>query len=199
MAPSGAKLFTIHFIFETDHRAMSKYVKDLVTRDIQRRLEGVEDAVLVNTVGMDANTTVELRDELAKKDIHMLVVKNSLARRATAGSSLAPAFEGAKGQVGVCWGATDFVSLVKEVVSLDKDQDKYEKFVGVGGVMDGEALDSDGLKAVSKWPSREEQISLLVGQILGPGASLSAALLGPGKLLASQVKEIEEKSEGDAA
>ena len=178
---------------------MSKFVKNLVTRDIQRRLDGVDDAVLVSTVGMDANTTVELRDELAKKDIHMLVVKNSLARRATEGSQLHAAFEGAHGQIGVCWGSSDFVSLVKEIVKLDKDEEKFDKFVANGGVMDGEALDADGLKAVGKWPSREEQISLLVGQILGPGASLSAALLGPGKMLASQVKQIEEKGEGDDA
>jgi large subunit ribosomal protein L10 len=143
---------------------------------------------------MDANTTNELRGELGKKDIHMLVVKNSLARRATEGTNVAPAFEGATGQVGVCWGATDFVSLVKEIVKLDKDKEKYEKFVAGGGVMDGEKLDADGLKAVSKWPSREEQISMLVGSILGPGATLSAAMLGPGKTLNSQIKQ---KGEGD--
>lgn len=177
---------------------MSKFVKELVTRDIRRRLDGVEDAVVVSTVGMDANTTVQLRDQLAEKDIHMLVVKNSLARRATEGTSLAPAMEGMTGQVGVCWGASDFVSLVKEVVQLDKDKEKFAKFTARGGVMDGDALDDEGLKAVSKWPSREEQISLLVGQILGPGATLSAALLGPGKMLASQVKQIEEKADGDA-
>lgn len=174
---------------------MSKYVKELVTRDIKRRLDGVEDAVLVSCVGMDANTTNELRGELEKKDIHMLVVKNSLARRATEGTNIAPAFEGATGQVGVCWGAADFVSLVKEVVKLDKDAEKYEKFVAGGGVMDGEKLDVDGLKAVSKWPSREEQISMLVGQILGPGATLSAAMLGPGKMLNSQIKQIGEGDE----
>ena len=172
---------------------MSKYVKDLVTRDIQRRLEGVEDAVLVSCVGMDANTTNELRGELDKRDIHMLVVKNSLARRATEGTQLAAAFEGATGQIGVCWGSTDFVSLVKEIVKLDKDAEKYEKFVADGGVMDGEKLDSDGLKAVSKWPSREEQISLLVGQILGPGSQVSGALLGPGKMLNSQIKQKGEE------
>lgn len=173
---------------------MSKYVKELVTRDIKQRLDGVEDAVVVSCVGMDANTTNELRGELEQKDIHMLVVKNSLARRASEGSNLAPAFEGAKGQIGVCWGATDFVSLVKEIVRLDKDEEKYSEFVAGGGVMDGEKLDADGLKAVSKWPSREEQISMLVGQILGPGASLNAALLGPGKMLNSQLKQ---KGEGD--
>ena len=101
---------------------MSKYVKDLVTRDIKRRLEGVDDAVLVSCVGMDANTTNELRGELNSKEIHMLVVKNSLARRATEGTQLSADFEGASGQVGVCWGSSDFVSLVKEVVKLDKDK-----------------------------------------------------------------------------
>lgn len=172
---------------------MSKYVKDLVTRDIKRRLEGVEDAVVCSYVGMDANTTNELRGELDKKDIKMMVVKNSLARRAAEGSNLAPAFEGASGQVAVCWGSTDFVSLVKELVELDKDRGKYDKFIANGGVMDGEALDADGLKAVSKWPSRTEQISMLVGQILGPGSQLSAALLGPGKTLNSQLKKKGEE------
>jgi len=174
---------------------MSKYVKELVTRDIKRRLDGVDDAVLVSCVGMDANTTNELRGELDQKDIQMMVVKNSLARRATEGTQLSPAFEGATGQIGVCWGASDFVSLVKEVVRLDKDKEKYEKFVAGGGVMDGEKLDAEGLKAVSKWPSREEQISILVGQILAPGANLSGAMLGPGKMLNSQIKQIGEGDE----
>ena len=174
---------------------MSKYVKELVTRDISRRLDGVDDAVLVNCVGMDANTTNELRGELDKRDIKLLVVKNSLARRATEGTQLSAAFEGASGQVGVCWGSSDFVSLVKEIVELDKDKEKFEAFQASGGVMDGEKLDADGLKAVSKWPSRAEQISMLVGQILSPGAELSAALLGPGKMLNSQIKQISEGDE----
>ena len=55
-------------------------------------------------------------------------------------------------------------------------------------------LTAEEVKEVSKWPSREEQLSLLMGQILGPGATLSAQLLGPGKLVASQVKQ---KGEGE--
>lgn len=172
---------------------MSKFVKELVTRDIKNRLDGVADAVLVSTVGMDANTTCDLRTELSKKDITMMVVKNSLARKATEGTSLGPMFEGADGQLAICYGGSDFVSLVKEVVNLDKDEEKFENFTAEGGVMDGERLDADGLKAVSKWPTREEQISMLVGQLLGPGATLSAALLGPGKTLASQMKKKSEE------
>ena len=125
----------------------------------------------------------------------MLVVKNSLAKRAFDGTQLAPAFEGATGQIGVCWGSTDFVSLVKELVKLDKDKKKFVNFVADGGVMDGEKLDAEGIHEISKWPSRQEQISLLVGQILGPGSQISGALLGPGKMLNSQIKQKGEEDE----
>jgi large subunit ribosomal protein L10 len=175
---------------------MSKFVKQLVTRDITNRLVDVQDAVLVSTTGMDANTTNELRGELQQKNIQLLVIKNSLGRRAAEGSSLAPMFEGAAGQVAICWGSTDFVALVKEVVRLDKDSIKYSKFKASGGVLDGERLDAEKLAAVSKWPSREEQVSILVGQILSPGATLVGALLGPGAALASQIKQKGEEEEG---
>ena len=49
--------------------------------------------------------------------------------------------------------------------------------------------------AVSKWPSREEQLSMLVGQLLGPGGQLVAQLKGPGGQLAAQVKTIADKDE----
>lgn len=173
---------------------MSKFVKDLVTRDLRNRLSGVADAVTVSTVGMDAVTTGELRNELAGKNIKMLVIKNSLARRACKGTGLESLFKESKGQVAVCWGSSDFVSLVKEVVRLDKDTAKFGKFKAEAGVLDGEPLDAAKLEDVSKWPSREEQISILLGQILSPGRKLAAAILGPGAKLASQVKK---KSEGE--
>ncbi len=101
---------------------MSKYVKNLMVREIAQRLEGVQDALLVNVIGIDANQTVALRRELREKDIHLLVVKNGMARRATEGTSLAPAFAGTEGTLAVMWGGEDFISLVKEVTRLDKSK-----------------------------------------------------------------------------
>lgn len=69
------------------------------------------------------------------------------------------------------------------------DGGQYKGFEARGGVLDGERLTAEKVKEISKWPNREEQLSLLLGQILGPGAELSAALLGPGSTLASQIKE----------
>lgn len=173
---------------------MSKQVKELLTRDLSRRLTDVSDCVVANVVGLDAISTTALRRRLREKNIRLMVVKNSLARRATEGTSLAPAFEGLDGASAVVWGGEDFVSLVKEVVELDKDP-VYERFEARGGVMDGERLDADKVRAISQWPSRFEQLSILSGQLTSPWTRLQSQLIGPGGKLASQIEEKSKKGD----
>jgi len=172
---------------------MSKYVKDLVVQDLQRRLDGVSDAVLVNVIGMDANNTVLLRKQLREKNISLLVVKSSLAKRATEGTPLCKAFDGVEGSLAVIWGGEDFISLAKEVTKLDKGTE-FEKFQARGGVMDGEQLTAEKVKEISKWPNRLEQLSLLLGQILSPGANLLSQINAPGGAVASQIQQKSEES-----
>jgi large subunit ribosomal protein L10 len=174
---------------------MSKYLKNLITDDLRKRLGGVGDLLVVDIAGLEANKNVELRKKLREKKIQLLLVKNSLARRATEGTALAPAFEGIEGSAAVVWGGEDIVSLAKEITRLTKEK-PYEKLLPKGGVMGGSKLSAGDVEKVSKWPSRAEQLSILVGQILSPGATLSAQLLGPGAKLASQIKK---KGEGEEA
>jgi ribosomal protein L10 len=184
---------------------MSKYVKNLVAEHLRGRLENIHDALLVNMVGLDANTNTRLRAVLREKNIQVVVIKNSLAARATAGTPLAPLFEGLSGTAAVCWGCEDIVSLSKEITKLVKG-DKYKPFETRGGVMDGEPLSAADVERVSKWPSRSEQLSILVGQILSPGANLVSQLNSVGGALASQIEqrgeggeEGEAESEAEAA
>jgi len=171
---------------------MSKYVKKLVTDHLRQRFEGVSDALLVNVIGLDANATNRLRTELVSKDINVMVVKNSLAARATEGTPLNPMFQGLTGTAAVCWGSEDIVSLAKEIMELTK-REEYEAFQNRGGVMDGEQLSPEQVAEVSRWPSRTEQLSILIGQILGPGANLAGQLGGPGSALAGQIGQISEE------
>ncbi|REK17655.1 MAG: 50S ribosomal protein L10 [Planctomycetota bacterium] len=176
---------------------MSKYVKDLLTQHIKQELEGVGDLLLVNVVGLTATKTTELRKQLREKDIKLLVVKNSLARRATEGTQLAAAFEGSAGTLAMVWGATDIVALAKEVVRLAGDKD-FEQFEARGGVMDGAKLQPEEVEQVSKWPTREEQLSILMGQVLSPGANLVSQLTSVGGALASQIEQKAEGAEDEA-
>jgi large subunit ribosomal protein L10 len=175
---------------------MSKYVKNLITDHLRNRLQGVHDALLVNVVGLSATTTNRLRAELQNKNIHVLVVKNSLAARATAGTPLAAMFEGLTGTAAVCWGGEDIVTLAKEVSRLAGDE-KFAPFLPRGGVLEGQRLDQRQVAEVSKWPSRTEQLSLLIGQILSPGANLVSQLNSAGGALASQIEQKAEGDEGD--
>ncbi len=177
---------------------MSKLVKDLVTQELKRELDGVQDLLLVNVIGLSADRTTALRKSLREKNIKLLVVKNSLARRATEGTVLAPAFEGSAGTLAMVWGTTDIVALAKEVARLAADK-QYEAFKARGGVMDGTRLAPEEVEQISKWPTREEQISLLVGQILSPGAKLASQLNAGGGALVSQIKQIGEKEDSEAA
>ena len=174
---------------------MSKYIKSLITDHLRNRLQQVNDAVLVDVVGLDANTNTRLRRELRRRNIHVMVVKNSLAARAVEGTPLAPMFEDLSGSAAICWGGEDVVSLAKEVVRLAEDKE-FERFETRGGMMDGKKLSAEQITEVSRMPSREEQLSLLVGQILGPGARLAAQLLAPGAVLAGQIARRAEEDAG---
>jgi large subunit ribosomal protein L10 len=172
---------------------MSKYVKNLIADDVKGKLAGVNDALLVNVIGIPANDTYVLRKELRQKNIHLLVVKNSLAKRATEGTPLSNAFNGIEGTTAIVWGGEDFVSLAKEITAIDKSE-KFKTFATRGGVMDGDQLSPERVKEIAKWPNRAQQLSILVGQILSPGANLVSQLTSAGGALASQIKQ---KSEGE--
>jgi large subunit ribosomal protein L10 len=168
---------------------MSKYVKELVTEHLRQRLKGVDDLLVVDVIGLNSHSTSELRKRLRSANVSLMVIKNSLARRATEGTRLSAAFEGATGTMAICWGAEDIVALARTITKLSGEK-LFDKLLPRGGVMDGQPLDAEEIAKVSKWPSREEQLSILSGQILSPGRTLAAQLIGPGGMLASQVKKL---------
>jgi len=173
---------------------MSKYVKQLVTDHLREQFDGVTDALLVNLTGMDANHNTAMRAELRASDIHVLMVKNSMARRAAEGLPLAPAFDELTGPTAVIWGGEDIVSLAKSITRLAEDP-RFAPLAATGGVMDGSPMSAEEVKAVSKWPSREEQLAIVAGQILSVGATLASQLTGPTAIVAGQIKQ---KAEGDS-
>jgi large subunit ribosomal protein L10 len=172
---------------------MSKQLKDLIAAELRKRLDGVNDALLVNVIGLNSTNTFNLRRELRSKTINLLGVKTSLAKRATEGTPLARAFDDSEGSLAVVWGAEDFVSLAKELVALHK-KPEFEKFTSRGGVMEGERLSPEKVTEISKWPNRAGQISIVLGQVLSPGSKLLSQLNSPGGKLLSQIKQ---KSEGE--
>jgi large subunit ribosomal protein L10 len=181
---------------------MSKTVKNLLINDLRTKLQDVNDCLLVNVIGLNSDKTAKLRTELRKKNIQLQVIKNSMARRAAEGMAIAPAFDGMEGSLAIVWGSEDVVSLAKEVVRLAEAKEFQGLLVPRGGAIEGAKIPAEQVKVISTWPSRPEQLSILSGQILGPGSKLAGQLIGIGGTLAGQIKQkIEdlEKAEGAPA
>lgn len=174
---------------------MSRYVKELIVDQLKHEYHGVNEVVLVSMAGMDAVQDNEVRLKLQEKDIRVQVVKNSLARLAFQGTALEPGFKDLKGVTAIASGSSDIVQLAKEITALAENK-KYEKFVARGAVIEGEVYDADGVKDVSKWPSREEVLSTINGQIIGVARTINGQLVGTVRTLAGQVKKIIEDQEG---
>lgn len=165
---------------------MSKLVKNMLVDDLRAKLQGVGEAVVVSLGRLDAQATTRLRAELRKKRIHLQLVKNSLARRATADTPLAPALDDSDGMLALAWGGEDVVDLAKELDRLTGVK-AYEGLECRGGALDGARLGPLEIKQVAKWPSRLEQLSILSGQISGLASTLSGQVLAAGGALAGQI------------
>ena len=61
---------------------MSKPVKEMIVAEYKRRFNDVTSGLLIDIRGIKATTNNELRIDLLQKDIHITVLKNSLAKTA---------------------------------------------------------------------------------------------------------------------
>jgi len=173
---------------------MSKVVKEMVMNDIERRLDGNRDLLVIDSSRLDAVTDNKFRLALQERGVHLLTVKNSLARRVLgdAGADLGDVLSGPST---LAWGGEDIVALAKELSKWAKDIEPLEV---KGATVEGQSLDSAAVEKLSKSKGRQELIAEIVGLVLSPGAQLSGALVGPGRKLAGCIKAIEEKQDESA-
>src|SRR3954451_24968354 len=172
---------------------MSKYVKNLITKDLTKRFEGLDAVGVINPRGVDATKTNLLRRRLREKGLRMTVVKNSLAKRAVEGSKLSGFEKLLDGASAVVYGKQASISAMARLLLEEKKTDDKIELRGI--FFDGEVYVGDaGVKTISTMPTREEAISNIVGLILGPGRKLAAAIKGPGGTLGAVLKSIEDKA-----
>lgn len=172
---------------------MSKKVKNLITQELHDRLEGVEAVAVLNPRGMNAIKNNEFRRKLHAQGAKMTVVRNTLVKRATAGTKLAGFESLLEGPSALVYSKTASASTVARLLVDEKKTNDALELRGIffdGDIYTGEK----GVEKVSKFPTREEAIANVVGAILGPGRKLGGALKGPGGKLGGILKAIEDKA-----
>jgi len=168
---------------------MSKRVKDLITRELQTCYADVDSACVVSLQGLDAVSTNQLRAELKAKNIRLRVVKNSLARRAFAGTRLEPLGERLEGPCALVTGGESIVDVAKELVRWSEQLPAIEL---KQGIIEGDP-DLVPVEQIARMKSVTELRADLAGGVLGPGRRLAAAISGPAGLVASCLKTLVEK------
>src|SRR6266550_619516 len=177
---------------------MSKFVKNLIMRDVAEKFKGVDGLAVINPRGINATKNNQIRRKLHDKKLKMTVVKNSLAKKAlTANDSKLKGFEQLlDGPSALVYGQASIATIARLLLDEKKTDDKIELR---GVFFAGEIyLGQKGVEQVSKMPTREEAIRNVLAMILSPGRNLAAAIVAPGRNLAAVVKAIEEKAKAKA-
>ncbi len=113
-----------------------------------------------------------MRKTARESGVYLRVLKNTLVRRALAGTP----FEGLSAQLTgpLIYGiSTDPVAAAKVLSDFAKSNDKL---VITGGALPNSLLNQDGVKALATMPSREELLSKLLGTMQAPIAQFVRTL-----------------------
>lgn len=171
---------------------MSKTVKGMIIRSYQDAFKDASDAAIINIRGLKGIDTTKLRSQLRQKQIKVTVVQNSLARKAFEGTEMAALSEYLTGSNALAVGPS-VVEVAREIV---KALEQFPTLELKGAILEGQYFEgTDGVKELSKYPTREEGIGKAIALILSPAKNLMGQLKGPGSSIAGIIKSIEEKLE----
>jgi large subunit ribosomal protein L10 len=152
--------------------SLNKSEKAAVVTDVGRQAARSQTLALAEYRGLTVESLNKLRVDARSKGVYLHVLKNTLARRAVAGTP----FEVASGaMVGpLIYGfSEDAVAAAKVISDFAKTNDKL---IIKGGAFAGKALDVNGVKALASIPSREVLISQVAGLLKSPIQRIAAVV-----------------------
>ena len=131
--------------------------------------------------GLTVSQMTDLRAKARKQGVYVRVVKNTLARKALAGTSFEAVGPKLKGPLVLAFSKDDPGAAARVVKDFAKANDKLvATLVSLGG----QVLSAKDLDAVANLPTREQALSMLLGTLKAPSQKLVSTLAAvPSKLV----------------
>jgi large subunit ribosomal protein L10 len=151
---------------------MNRSEKVAMVESIGAVVADAESIVLAEYRGLEVDAITALRREARGAGVHLRVLKNSLARRAVAGTP----FEKLSDQMfgPLIYGiSTDPVAAARVLHTFAKGN---QKLVLKGGAMRNSLMDSAAVTALASLPGREELLAKLLGTMQAPVAQFVRTL-----------------------
>jgi large subunit ribosomal protein L10 len=152
--------------------SLNRNEKAAVVADVAAQVGRSQTLALAEYRGLTVANLDTLRRQARDKGVYLHVLKNTLARRAVAGSSFEVAQESMVGPL-IYGFSEDAVAAAKVIADFAKGNDKL---VIKGGAYAGKALNADGIKALAAIPSREVLLAQVAGLLKSPIQRMAVVL-----------------------
>ena len=145
---------------------MSKVeLKQPIVDEIAASLNGVHGVVLVDYRGLTVEQDTQLRKQLREAGVVYKVYKNTLVKRAIAGTEFEPMTEQLEGPTAIAISKEDATAPARILANFAKTADALELKCGV---VEGTYYDINSIQTIATIPSREELLSKLLGSMQSP-------------------------------
>lgn len=158
---------------------------------LTEQFKNAKSAMLVGFQKLTVSKDQELRNQLREAGISYAVVKNTLARKAAAGTALEAAQDQFKGVTAVALSTGDPVSLSKAISKFTKANPDI--FTFKAGVVEGKVVALKDVEAIASLPSKEELISKVMFLINCQAQRLVTVISAVPRNLAIVVKQIGDQ------
>jgi len=152
--------------------SLNKSEKQTVVADVAAQVARSQTLALAEYRGLTVAHLDVLRRQARDKGVYLHVLKNTLARRAVAGTPFEVASESMVGPL-IYGFSEDAVAAAKVLSDFAKGNDKL---IVKGGAYAGKSLSADGVKALASVPSKEVLLSQLLGLMQSPISRLARVL-----------------------
>src|SRR5271154_3209047 len=171
---------------------MNRDQKAVAIAEIASHIDESDAIFAVDYRGITVAQIAELRAKLRESDATFKVVKNSLTERAADQS-------GAQSLKDYLSGPTALTFVRGDVATAAKALADYARATQLlpfkGGLMEGDPLDVDQIRSLSRLPSREVLYAQLVGVVASPVSGLVRTLSALVGGLASALGQVRDKKE----
>jgi large subunit ribosomal protein L10 len=153
--------------------SLNRSEKQAVIDEVTGLAAKAQTLVVAEYRGITVADMTRLRSQARENGVTLSVLKNTLARRAVAGSAFAVLSDQMSGPL-IYGFSVDAVAAAKVVADFAKTNDKL---VIRGGAFAGKILDVNGVKQLANIPSKEVLLAQVCGLLMSP-MSRTAVVLG---------------------
>ena len=166
--------------------------KKAVVAEVAEIASTAYSAVAAEYVGLTVSDMTTLRDAAREQNVHIRVIRNTLARRAVEGTDFACMQEGMTGPLVFGFSMEDPGAVARVMSEFSKENEKLEvKMVSLGGKL----LPATDITRLAKMPTKDQSISILMGTMKAPIEKLVRTLVAPTSKMVRTLAAVRDAKE----